>query len=127
MNGVLNAWSRSRSFLPSFKLVSLARILSAWLCCPVVILIPDLDVLPVDLWLHLIEHWLLNFDWNRLLLRLLDAVVVDIDAQIFALSISVDHQLNGWHLLLRIRDLALHNALGLTVTGGNFLVLNQWL
>ena len=89
-----------------------------------ILLISHLNVLPIDLWLHLIEHWLLDLDWNRLLLWLLDTVVVDIYAQIFTLAVGVDHQLNGWHLLWRILDLALHNVLSLAVARANFLVLD---
>ena len=88
-----------------------------------ILLISYLDVLPIDLWLHLIENRLLGLDWNRLLLWLLDTVVVDIYAQIFTLAVGVDHQLNGWNLLLRILDLALHNVLRLAATRANFLVL----
>ena len=88
-----------------------------------ILLISYLDVLPIDLWLHLIENRLLGLDWNRLLLWLLDAVVVDIYTQIFTLAVGVDHQLNGWNLLLRILDLALHNVLRLAATRANFLVL----
>ena len=66
----------------------------------------------------------MGLDWNRLLLWLLDTVVVDIYAQIFTLAVGVDHQLNGWHLLRRILDLALYNVLRLTVAGANFLVLD---
>ena len=121
--GVLNARSRSGRLRPDLELVPETWVLPARLGCSVILLISYLDVLPIDLWLHLIENWLLGLDWNRLLLWLLDTVVVDIYAQIFTLAVGVDHQLNGWNLLLRILDLALHNVLRLAATRANFLVL----
>ena len=72
------------------------------------VLVAYLDVLEGSTWLHLVVVGLLHGygDLLRmLLLRLLNAIIVHVDAQVLALSIRVDHKLDGRDGLLLILNL----------------------
>ena len=75
------------------------RTLSTWLVLVLrVMLVVDLDVLERCVRLHLVVVGLLHGHGkllSMLLLRLLNAVVVHVDAEVLALPIRVDHELDG--------------------------------
>ena len=75
-----------------------------------VLLTAYLDVLERCIRLHLVVLGLLLLDGHGdllggLLLWLLDAVVVHVDAQVLALPVRVDHELDGGNRLLLILNL----------------------
>ena len=80
--------------LPGVRALPARQVLVVWL-----VLIAYLDVLEGRTRLHLVVVGLLHGHGDLLrvlLLWLLDAVVVHVDAQVLALPVRVDHELDGW-------------------------------
>ena len=105
----LDGWPPCRHSRLILLLLSIVRALSTWLVFVLrLMLVVNLNVLERRIRLHLVVVGLLHGHCNLLrilLLRLLNAVVVHVYAEVLTLSICVDHELDGRDGLLLILNL----------------------